>query len=295
MNILPVVVAFLVILSCINATFFRDTKSFHLLEQTIRGYQRAERALSNTIAQRAYKKVKAEPTAKTQKGDKQTQPNVKFTSRRSLFPPLENSKFNLTPLILASGECKLHPLYEPLAELLRKLYATKVFQKYNNSEKLPYRLIDEIVKKARKLSTVDDLAQLYPDDPMLQQVYYKMLRGTNQYKNGEGFPPLKHFLSLNKSEKAISLSFSSPPVLEALFGTQMAAEILKLEREKWNSSQKYYLLTKEDLQPLLMKNPAKSSVFTALDTYLDYSKQFAQRTEVGGKDKITGITVEKRL
>ncbi len=161
------------------------------------------------------------------------------------------------------------------------------------TEKIEYRLIAEMVKKARKLGEVESLAELYPEDPVLKRVYYKMLKGTNQYNREEGIPPLGEFLSIRKGGKAIFLSFASPLLLEAFFGLEISLEILKVEREKWESSNKYYFFSKEDLEAVLMKNPIKAPLLHTFDPYLEYSKQFDKRTQLGGRDKTTGIAVEK--
>ena len=40
---------------------------------------------------------------------------------------------------------------------------------------------------------------------------------------------------------------------------------------------------------------AKSTFFTSLEPFLDYSKQFMPRSSIGGRDQITGLAVEKPL
>ncbi len=293
MNILPLIFSFLIIFSCIAFTFLREVKSFSLIETTLNGYNRAERAVSNAISSKAYRKIKAEPIGKKEGEKSQTPKEKEYFSYRSLFPAFENSKFNLEPLIKQEGELRIHPLYEPLAEFLRILYRKNLFAKEKKSEKLEYHLIAEMIKKARKLGEVQSLAELYPEDPVLKGIYYKMLKGTNQYDRDRGIPPLGEFLSIRKGGKAVSLSFASPLLLEAFFGLEISSEILKVEREKWENSNKYYFFSKENLESLLMKNPTKAPLLHTFDPYLDYSKQFDKRTQLGGRDKITGIAVEK--
>lgn len=294
MNILPLVLAFLIIFSCISFSFFKDVKSFGLIEHTLHSYHRTERSLNNVIVQRAYRKIKAEPTSKKQ-SDQTQKKEKKYFSLRSLSPPLENSKFNLTPLIQHQGEMHLHPLYEPLASLLRLLYEEKLFSKEKNSSKLEYRLLDALLKKAKKLTEPIHFAELCPDDPQLKKIYYKMLKGTNQYNSSKGVPPLRDFLSLSKANKAVSLSFASPRLLEALFGASISLEIQKLEREKWEELKKHYIFSKEDLTSLLMKTSNNSPLLAAFDPYLDYSKQFAKRDLIGARDQLTGVGIKKPI
>ncbi len=264
------------------------------METAIHGYNRAERSLSNKILRKTYGKIKVDASTSTEKKTKEKK-NQKYTSRRSLFPPLDNSKFNLTPLLKHQGPIKLHPLYEPLANLLRQHYEKQVFKKEVQAEKIEYKLIDELIKKAQKFPEAESLSELYPDDPSLKKLFYKMLKGTNNYSSARGITPLRSLLTLSKQEKAISPCFASPSLLEALFGEEIAAEILKLECSKWEESKNKYIASKEDIQNIIIKFPEKVALFTVLDPFLDYSKQLSPRDILGARDDITGIAVELRL
>jgi hypothetical protein len=208
---------------------------------------------------------------------------------------LESSKFYLKPLAKDDTEFKTHPLYEPLANLLRILYQKNLFSKPNTPGRVEYLLLDAIVKKIRKYPDAELLSDLCPDDPRLKAIYYKMLKGTNQYSPEKGIPPFSDFFSMEKSGKSISLSFASPPLLEALFGQEIALEILSNERKNSESSNKYYYISKEDLQNLLFKNPSTASLLPAIEPYLDHSKQLKPRNSLHGRDQITGIGLEKSL
>jgi hypothetical protein len=269
-------------------------KSFYLVETTLESFSRTERNVNNAIVRKAYRKIKGEPILKKENVTGKTKLGA-YLSKRTFFPPLENSKFNLTPLIDYEGEFKLHPLFEPLAELLRLLYRTKIFDQGSHSDKIEYRLLEAIIIKARKHPKIKDLAELFPDDPLLCNIYYKILKGTNQYNREEGIPPLGDFVALDKDTHAISLSFASPLLLEALFGSEVASHILHEERKKWEASNKYYYYSKEDLQSDLMKNPTQASKFSSLESYLDYSKTLKPRNNFGGKDQRTGLSIKKPI
>jgi hypothetical protein len=293
-NILPLIFTFLIIFSCIAFSFLKEVKSYTLIETALHGYNRTEQALSNAAARKTYNKIKGEPLEK-QEGEKNSSPAIKqYVSRRYFFPALENSKFNLSPLIQAGGQFKLHPFYEPLAGLIRQLYRNNLFSKEKKSEKLEYRLLDAMLQKARHQSNVHELVELFPDDPSLKKLYYQMLKGTNQFSEAKGIPPLGEFLAIQKSDKAVCISFASIPLLKALFGEDISSLILKVEQEKWSESGKYYYFNKQNLEMALVQTTSKASLLTALDTYFNYSKQFTQRELIGGRDKITGIAVTRR-
>lgn len=291
MNILPMVLTFIFIFSFIATTLMREHKSYSLIETTRSGYQRTERQVNSAIVRKAYLK----DTYK--KGDqKESEPTKKaqgYVSKRTLFPPSDNTKFNLTALIKYDGELKLHPLYEPLAEFLRLLYQERLFAHEENREKIEYALIEEMVAKARRIGEVEQMSQLFPENPQLKKTFYKMLKGTNQYNREQGFPPLEHFFCVGKTNKAFSLSFASPLLLEALYGTEISLGMLKLEQDKWEESKKYYFFSKEDFQPFQLKFPAVTSLITAIDPYIDYSKRLTKREQAGARDPATGISVEK--
>jgi hypothetical protein len=199
------------------------------------------------------------------------------------------------PLVKYEGDLKLHPLFEPLAKMLRLLYGERIFDPEPHSEKIEYRLLEAILIKARKNPENKELAQFFPDDPALSKVYYKMLRGTNQYNKKDGVPPLGDFVTFHKDAPAIFFSFASIVLLEALFDQKVAEQISQEERKKWELLNKYYYFSKEDLQLLLSKTPTLASSYSTLESYLDFSKQIKPRKEIGGIDNNTGLSIKKSI
>lgn len=295
MNVLPLVFSFLIIFSCLCYTFLKEVKSFQLIELTLEGYNHTEKAIRNALIKRSYDKIKEDMPPGTPKSEQAPKKSYTCVSRREYVPPLETSKFYLKALSKAGVELSQHPLYEPLAELLRLLYKKTLFDKYPKSNKIEYRLVDALIKKMQKFPSAAQLSYLYPDDPELQKIFYKMLKGTNRYTDEAGIPPLSHFLSLENGDKAAHLGYASLPVLKALFGMQIASEILRIEEENRNSSQKQYALSKEELESLCLKDPIRSSLLTALQPYINYSKQVAKKKSLAKRDQRTGIGIEKEL
>src|ERR1700722_6784574 len=246
MNILPLVFAILTIFAFISLTFLKEVKGFYIAEIASKSLHTTERTVSNKIASKAYRNAEGETIQKKNSDPNHQQPKT-FYCRRSFFPPFENSKFNIAPLIAYEGECKLHPLYEPLAEMLRRLYKEELF----SADKMEYRLLDAILAKARKESAETiDLARLYPDDPALRKVYYNMLKGTNQYALKKSMPPLKDVVTVRKGAAAIYFSFASPILLMTLFGDTIAQHIMGEDLKKRTQTNKYYFFPKEELQAL---------------------------------------------
>ena len=306
MNLLPMIFAFMVIFGVLALTFIRETKSFHILESSFEGQHRTERRVNNTIVSKAYRKIKSEGTIPSQKQPSLPTKKGVFESRRQFFPPFENSKFNLAKLFESDEDLRRHPLYEPMATLLRLLYEKPLFSKLSRPG-IEYQILDALLNKAKTLKSqgadpvpgqakiTEDLSELGPDDPALRPIYYKLLKGTNQYSEKGGYPPLGDYFCIDKGKLPISLSFASPQLLEALFGKEIKAFILDKEEMEWAKEHKYVYFSKEDLQTLLNQYPVKAQGFTLIEPFIDTSKQFAPRSECGGKDQITGLTVRKKL
>lgn len=291
MNILPLALTFLLIFSCIAVTFLKQVKSTLLAETSFETFHRAERSLNNYFVQKAYRKASGETLVKNQTPTK-TKKTLTYSSKRLSFPPSDSSKFNLTPLIEYQGELKLFPPYETLIQLLCILYEGRLFEK---GSKIEYQIAETLIKTAQKLSKIKTLAELQPKDPTLAKQFYQMLKGTNQYTSTSGIPPLGDFITLLPEKKLASLSFASPPLLEALFGKEIADTILEEEQRKWAESKKYYFFSKDDLQALLAKHPGHSSTFSHFDPLLSYTKKAAPRRTIGSQDKQTGMRLEKNL
>ena len=294
MNILPMIFAFLLIFSLLSASFFREARSQVLFEKVLEAYARTERMVSNAIIAKTYRKLKGEPLAKKD-GQQSPKKDPKYTSKRAVFPPIEESKFNIAPLLKHTGELHLHPLYEPLADLVRLLYQERVFSKVSNREKIEYRLLNAMLKKGRNNPGVENLTDLFPEDPSLKKIYYKILKGTNHYASDAGIAPLHHFLSLQKADTAVNLCYASEPVLASIFGPKMAQQVLDLEEAHWQETKKYAFVTKDELQNMLMQIPTLASKYTPLETYVDFSKIRSPNRQIAGRDKDTGIAVERTL
>ena len=294
MNVLPMIFAFLLIFAGISFTFLRDTKSFQILESSFEGYQRTERKVNNALAQKAYRKIKGDPVKKNQK-EPAIKTSKEFQSRRAFFPPFENSKCNLAPLFASDQNPKSnHPLYEPIATLLRLLYEKSVFSKTAQGG-LEYQILDALLEKAKALETVTDLNELIPEDKALQPIYYKLLKGTNVCTEEKGYPPLSDYFSIQPGKLPIYLSFAAPQLLEALFGKEIKEFILNKEQKEWESTKKYVYFSKEELQELIQRYPMKTQLLSLLEPFIDGSKQFAPRKDFGGKDKLSGLAVRKQV
>lgn len=293
MNILPLILAFLLVFGGIALTFLRESKSFWIMESSLASLERTERAVNNRLAQRAYLTHRGDPLVKRE-GEKEP-PKTRFQCRRALFPPLEESKFNLQALFAHEGPVQLLPLYESLAEYLRALYQKNLFSAHHYPEKIEYKILDALLAKGHALKVVHSFSELYPEDPKLQKLFYKMLKGTTLQNEKGGYPAFEDCFSLREKEAAICICFATPQILEVLFDKKMADLILEEEKKKWAKEGKNLPISKEELQALLFSNPVHAATLSSIESYLGYSAHSAARKVVWGKDRRTGITAQKEL
>lgn len=290
MNILPLVLAFVMIFSYLSFTFFKEIRSFSIIETSLDSYHHTERVVTNELVKREYEeRTRKRSSRKTNK--RKTQKKTLYQSRRSLFPPNPKSKFNFFPLVESLGEPSLHPLYEPFVRLLKLLYHKKLF----TQPEITYTLVDALLDKARKHPEIEDLAELYPDDPTLASLYYQMLKGTNQYSRVEGIPPLSDFIFTNKKAPVISFNFASPQLLEAIFDKKTADTILLTEKKRGEAADNYYYFPKDELPRLFTQSPKLAAQFAELEPYLNYLKTLGTKDKVAGRDKTTGLSVAKKI
>jgi hypothetical protein len=291
MNILPLILVALLIFSCLCTSFMKEIKGQFVIESSLEGFRKTERVVRNRFAKRSYARIKTEQTKSHSSLPKAASP---FYSRRTPLPPAENSKLNLTPLLSCKTEPKRHPLYEIAASLIKELYQVPLFSRQKAPEGIEYTLLDAWIKQARNVKELESFSALYPEAADLKKLHYKVLKGTNQYDPAThvGIPPLSDFFSLEKEKSpAIHFTFASLPLLKALFQEDLAIEILKEEKKKWEKTGTISSLTKEELNALFINDTKCNTLLTSLEPYINYTSQITSRKAITGKDPRTGITV----
>ena len=153
-----------------------------------------------------------------------------------------------------------------------------------------------MLKTYRTKSNIKTLSDLYPDAPHLKSIFYKMLKGTNQYQvaSKRGIAPMEDFFILDKTP-AIHFHNASPSLLEVLFGEKMALKILSEEKKKYETKGKKISLTKEELTTLLANDPVRTSLILELDQHLDFSVKNPKRILLSQKDKASVLVVKKEI
>ncbi|NGX61225.1 MAG: hypothetical protein K940chlam9_00708 [Chlamydiae bacterium] len=163
-------------------------------------------------------------------------PTLRFNFNR----PPNNSRLNLYFALfpIARSDLPDHfSYYELAADLIRDLYGeAEFFQRVPQAE---YRILDKLKEKREETLTFqypDELAQIDLGDPDLQEIFYRMLKGSHPY------PSLLDYLSFDRLERThktsgdwkINLMFAPPELLQALFhDCTLVQKLESLRQEFW--------------------------------------------------------------
>jgi hypothetical protein len=281
MNTLPLVFAFLLIFSFLTLGFIQEQKHSLLAERSIRSFHTVSRAANNAVSRRLYARIKSQPAPSSLQIAKPTAKAKR--SRRACTPPLDTAKLNIQPLLELKTDPKNDPLYEIAAELLRVLYGKMLFKK----EGVEYDLLNALLKAYHNHPEATALSDLFPESSILKRLFYKMLKGTNRYDAQLGIPPLTDFMYLSKGP-SIHFAHASHPLLEALFGSELAFKILSEEKNK-NS------LTQNELMSLLAHYPRTTTLIQQLGQQIDFSDKSTKRTALSKRDKMSGLGIKRAL
>ncbi len=286
MNLLPFVCALLVIFGLLSTSLFRERLSLSNLKSSCQGILRAERNSRNRVEAAEYKNHLKENSTKEKKEKPDPLPNPKpkkentsevFTNRDvQIFTT--NTKLDLRPLF--SKENPL--LYETALRYINSLYSNASFYK----EGLEKQILDQIISQGTAAKECTSFADLFPKDPALALIFYKMLKGTGSYdlESAKGYPPLDNYFQLAEgSGKPINIHYAPTRLVRSLFGEPIAAAIFKEESASGSR------ISKEKLGELLMKNNLNAQTY---DPLLNYSSLKTVSQIVTISDPESGISVQ---
>jgi hypothetical protein len=309
MNILPIALVFLSILSLLSYNFLKETTLMVSKEKISLGYLEASRLLQKEIQKSGFDWIKekkeasetALPTLKEQKTSKSSA----HIGRSKGF-----SKMNLLPLFLKEKDPaqELEILKKVLSELYLHHPTFSTLSKPNSLDLFCIELINlcknevELALKEGKKSSEIDLKNLQFSSREFSTYFYKMLKGTQFYKVKyhkhkieDGYPPFLDYFEIleEKKEKLFSFPSLSKSHLEMIFGEKVAFEILKKEQEVSASMEKgSYILNQSELTELLQKNFFSQKEILFLLSCLDFQTQKRKKSKKQIIENSTLITLE---
>lgn len=277
MNVLPFVFAVFAIFTFLSNSLLKDTKETNILINRIENFYQLQQKHFNGVAGLSYKALTTQ-RQETQFNSPIKPSKVEYKSPR-FSEALKGAQLNLYPLI-QEKEAKNHPFYPIVVNLLCSLYPTILSDQQAGSN-----LLDALFAKAKTLKE-PSLNELMPEDPLLQEKYYKMIRGTNQYdiKQKKGIPPLADFLMIYKTKEACCYLCSAHFfVLQAIFGEEFTNKIIAGEKQKWEN-ERTKLFNKKELESLIMEYPTEAAIYETIKKYCRAQltkKKISKKTQSG--------------
>lgn len=291
MNILFLVSSFLVILSFVCAQTFHSVVSFESEKTFFIGYMKGLRRTRNMWQQKIFsdaKKFVSSPTQGTLV--KKEKPLKNFDSHRKQRTPSHYSKLNISHLFTEQPPSTV--LHQTALSLMKQLYGDKPFIKKSGIENFEQQILAKMIKLGKKTPLVSSLKDLSPSEEPLKLIYYRMLKGSGDYdlEKKQGYPPLSDFFSLEENErKPIYFSFASYPLLSALFGKDIAEEIVKKEEEKSLKALARRTLTKQEVEEMLIRKMGPKGNSLEIVDLLSFSKKNIKLEKLTYKDPISGV------
>lgn len=298
MNVLPFILAFLLILSFSSYTLFKDFTATQLEAWGSTGYLQTEREARGQSAEKLYRLAKKTngPRKKKNADEKGKGKKRTFKSRRSHCVPLEEAKLNLAFLLTTAPSSSSYAiLYETAATLIRTLYNRQPFWK----EGIERPLLDEMIRQGKAHPQAATFGALFPENKELAELFYILLKGTQSYnlETLEGIPIFSDFFLIDStpSEKPIYFCFASLPLLSALFGPEITHAITEEEQKKWEQKKRNYTLKRTELEDLLTRFPNTKYSFEQYKELMNFSIVGQGRKMKGVKDPNTGILTRREL
>lgn len=248
MNILGLVFSLLLILSYGFYACWDKQVASSRLRSTYLGHNQVNRKILKTYQSEIYKHLSS--ITKPSDGEETFRtPPEKIPREKKIELNRECAKINLWPLI-QEGKEKHSDLYHFALKLIHTFYP-----------KSAGPLLDAILSAASK-ENVLSLEKLKLKDPVLQKLYYKMLKGTKvcNLPKKNGYPSLLDYFKIENSSDKLCLFHAHPDLISLLLGTEAAYSLHEEIHKKEGP-----ILTKE----LIEKAALESSHIILDPTLLD--------------------------
>jgi len=286
MNIIPFIISLLLIFAISTNTLIKKKVSDDLVCKSISGYMSASRKSLNNSEDYYFKSIKKNSSNKPKKEKKSKDPLKKKARQINI----ENAKINIYPLIMDEKENQIE-LYNLIASLIKTLYSNKSFYKNNLEKDLLNNILYALEIQVKKNNSLH-LANLFLKDSTLQNIYYKILKGTKFYDFDKeiGLPSLLDYVKIENTKNKIPIKDVSYELLLSVFNKNIAKEINTLQKEFPIKN-----LTKENIKNLCQKYHFRFNE-KILD-FFDFSNSLINLKEkiIVGIDETTNIKVKRKI
>lgn len=289
MNLLPFVMVIIMVLTLFNLSHFEEVLRQKKENQMYLAYFRGLREIRNQKVQAAYKKTSSKDK-KDQKKSTKRPPNKKshtyFREKRIGF---EKGRLNLSSLLKKPHK---YPSLEAVTvEYVKQLYGKAEF--FPDHDEVIKDLVKTLIKKKEE-NPLLPLCEMTFDDPQLQGIFYKMMKGTQFYDlKGNGYPPFEDMFTFETSDRPpMNYHYANLAFLSLIFGQKEAREFAELEKSQLIGAKKKCCspIKKPELERLLM-NQYGSNPRLVLELF-DFTYRPSERASMKYRDKETQITVK---
>lgn len=231
MNVLPLTFSLLIVITVASTAFFEqrlDTKRF---TNSYSQSHQADRNIIKQINHDNFSELKSQlaqkpPINHTESANKKDKSPRQSEKKNE---PRHCARLNLFAL-LDLEDPKLDVRYELCLKFFHSYYSNITLIKNHHSQKILGKLLDAILYSAKTLKEKNEpicIEKLDLNNAHLQQIFYKMLKGTNNYEFGTqtGYPALTEYISVEIGEDKICFPHASKEILSILFSQQVANDI----------------------------------------------------------------------
>ncbi len=273
MNILPLIAAFLMLFALGAYTLLHQSMATHQEQKHFAGAERIHLKEIDEKTRALYKASPGKTTFPLRKNKKEVseEPLAPYQSPRESFNLPESSKLSIYPLLTAKTPSPL--LRQTALKLIQSIYErTSLYHPHLEEE-----ILDTLIEVAGELDDVEgmSLQEFYPHLQREQELYYKLLKGTQSYKlyTDVGYPALSDFICLKKRDKPVCMAYACQALLVALFGDSFAAHVKLKEEELWEEHRRHRPAPKEEMLSLFLDWGPLGKNMSDFDPLLSYDRE----------------------
>lgn len=284
MNILPMVLVFITILTSLSYYSVSQTQFISQQQKLCTGFLQAQRSLINS----RYKKIfKASKSLKEKKGTKMSQHLKPIRPKQggilNFYYLLDPTTEKMAMSVLESFFTNAYGTYEPFEKMQNPSFVKEFILALKEQGKKTLQERDELT-----------LVDLFPKDPTYRSLYYKMLKGTMPFKSKFlSYPSLEKICIIKNqgSSKFFGFSQLSYEQLSWIFKEPIASAIEKKEIEINQSIEdgKKRTLFKHEVEEILLHHRYKDA--STLLSNISFNNPRPLQSALKGVDPSTQITL----
>ncbi|MEM8727758.1 MAG: hypothetical protein AAGE99_03515 [Chlamydiota bacterium] len=289
MNLLPFIIIIIMVLSLFSLSQFEGALIQKKENQIYLAYFKGLREARNEKEKIAYKK-----TLVKNKEDKKTAVRKGLKKKRQKYfrehrLGWEKGKLNLSSLLVKPDQ---YPSLETVAvQYVKQLYGSAEF--FHENDRVIEYLIKALIKERQKRPS-KPLHAITFGDPKMQDMFYKMMRGTHSYDLKEkGYPPFEEMFTFEKSDRPpMNYHYANLAFLSVVFGQKTTKKFVELENKALIDAKKKYEspIKKPELENFLRAQ--RSDDPRSLLALFDFTYQPSERVPAKYRDSATEITVK---